>query len=656
MKRIVLRRLLLAAAFLAGGIAVVSGTFGILFGVTYMLLPAELLLAGATLLFLLWLAWSMTRRFLWRVGRRLAFSYFLIGVLPVPMLAALIFLAGYLVAGFFLGHLYRDTVESVHQDLQITANSLLESFSEGGSLENQRAGMAVYLYGRRIMGDPNLPFNWTSALEDNAPDSGSGQTAHYYARADGSLTLIATAVSGNAAALVTLPGDLSKELMRRGKVWVGLFRSDDPRKESRIHLNLGGREYSFQPVKVVPGSKKRAQYFAALRPGQAFVDRPWLWWNEVSKDLRSLDDGRVVAEYVTATLNGTGRGVARYFSSSSEVDTAAWAALISTASLLAAIYAAALGMSLFIIFTLSRAVNRLSRATDALRAGDFSARIPVRRNDQVGELQRSFNQLAENLEELVASEAQKESLEKELATARDLQQSLLPSKLPQSDTLEFSTLFEPSAAIGGDYFDILRIDDSKLAVVIADVSGHGLPTGLRMAMIKAALGILIEEEKQPQEILSRLSKMIRSGQDGRFFVTATVAIIDFRQGRLDLTNAGHPPTYLIRDREVEEILLPGNPLGALGENYGHASFALEPGDVLVWLSDGLIEMVNAEGEPFGYDGIRDCLRGTGSSPKEARDRVVRAVADHAGGIPADDDQTLVAMRYRTRTASSPSVP
>jgi sigma-B regulation protein RsbU (phosphoserine phosphatase) len=299
-------------------------------------------------------------------------------------------------------------------------------------------------------------------------------------------------------------------------------------------------------------------------------------------------------------------------------------------------------------------VNRLSQATDAVRDGDFSARIPVRRSDQVGELQSSFNQMAENLEELVASEAQKESLEKELAIARELQQSLLPSKLPQADTLEFATLFEPSAAIGGDYFDILRIDESRLAVVIADVSGHGLPTGLRMAMIKAALSILVEERKQPKEILSRLSSMIRTDHDGRFFVTATVAVIDFRRGRVDLTNAGHPPTYLIRNGEVEEILLPGNPLGALGEDYGHTSFGLEPGDVLVWLSDGLIEMVNAEGEPFGYDAIRDALRAGNSSASAARDRVVRAVENHAAGIPADDDQTLVAMRYRT--ASSPSVP
>ncbi|MCP4203656.1 MAG: HAMP domain-containing protein, partial [bacterium] len=226
--------------------------------------------------------------------------------------------------------------------------------------------------------------------------------------------------------------------------WVKLYRSDDPRKGSRTRISFGGKEYSLQPVTLARGSKERAEYFAGQQPSQGFVDKPWLWWNEVSRDLLSLDDGQVVAEYVTATLNGTTRGVTRYLlSSSAEVDTAAWAGLISLASLLAAIYAAALVMALFMIFTLSRAVNRLSVATDAVRAGDFSARIPVRRNDQVGELQKSFNQMAENLEQLVATAAQQEILEKELKIARDLQQSLLPSELPQSDALEFATLFEP---------------------------------------------------------------------------------------------------------------------------------------------------------------------------------------------------------------------
>lgn len=659
MSRKVFRRLVLVAAFLIGGTALVSGAFGLLFGATYMLLPAQLLFAGAVLLFLLWLAWSITRKFLWRVGRRLALSYFLIGVLPIPMVAALIFLTGYLVSGFFLGHLYRDTVSDLRDELQASADELLESFSEGGSLPTNRAGMAVYLDGRRAMGDPELPLYWAPAFEQGDSDAATRRAPRYYAREDGSLTLIGTAVAGNAAALVMHPGNLPDELMRRGQVFVKLYRSDDPRKGSRTRVSFGGKEYAFQPVLAGRSSEDRAQYFASQQLGKGFLDKPWLWWNEVSEDLISLDTGEVVAEYVTASLNGTTRGVStQLLSSSAEVDTAAWAGLISLASLLAAIYAAALGMALFMIFTLSRAVNRLSTATDAVRNGDFSARIPVRRSDQVGELQSSFNQMAANLEQLVATAAQQEILEKELKIARDLQQSLLPSELPQSDSLEFATLFEPSAAIGGDYFDILRIDESRLAVVIADVSGHGLPTGLRMAMIKAALGILVEESKEPKEILSRLSSMIRADHDGRFFVTATVAVIDFQTGRVDLTNAGHPPTYLIRDGEVEEILLPGNPLGALGETYGNTKFDLEPGDVVVWLSDGLIEMVDGEGEPFGYEGIRKALATSHPDAAAARDSIVQAVARHAQGLPADDDQTLVAMRYRTASGSSskPSVP
>ena len=152
--------------------------------------------------------------------------------------------------------------------------------------------------------------------------------------------------------------------------------------------------------------------------------------------------------------------------------------------------------------------------------------------------------------------------------------------------------------------------------------------------------------------------MIRTDHDGRFFVTATVAVINFRTGHVDLTNAGHPPTYLIRNGEVDEILLPGNPLGALGETYGNTNFDLEPGDVLVWLSDGLIEVLDPDGEPFGYDRIRDALRGAHPDAATARDSIVREVERHAQGLPADDDQTLVAMRYRAVKGSSskPIVP
>jgi phosphoserine phosphatase RsbU/P len=264
----------------------------------------------------------------------------------------------------------------------------------------------------------------------------------------------------------------------------------------------------------------------------------------------------------------------------------------------------------------------------------------------LGDLQRSFNEMAANLEALVATSAQKELLEKELELARNLQKSLLPSDLPAGSGVEFATLFEPSAAIGGDYFDVLRVSEHELAVIIADVSGHGLSSGLRMAMLKAALLILIEETREPEEILRRLDAVVRSNGGSRFFVTATLGLFNLRTGSLRLTNAGHPPTYIVRGVEVEEILLPSSPLGGLGQTYRSTTVTLGAGDSAAWLSDGLIEATNASDEPFGYDSVTLALAGAaGDSAADIRNRLLAAVERHTAGQPAGDDRTLMVLRY-----------
>ncbi|MDH3743784.1 MAG: SpoIIE family protein phosphatase [Acidobacteriota bacterium] len=618
-----------------------------------------LALTGSLLLFLLWLSARVVQVFLWRVGRRLAFSYFLIGVLPIPMVGVLILLNAYLLCGFFLGHLYRDAAASVQQDLAKTAQAKLAGETAQLGPQETEIAYAIYERGWKVEGDPRLPYLWPKALADLSIPvesvSERERTAQYFVLPDGSATLLTAVGQGRRSAVTFLSQSADSELMRRTELWIGLLRSDDPRKQARWRLELGGRVFSLHPFGGRSSLRDRSAFLAERSPDSGWLKRPFLWWSEVSGSLRSVQDGSVVADHVTANLYGDLSLVAKHlFSSSLEFDTAILAGLVGVTGLLSSIYAIAAAMALYLIYTLSRAVNRLSRATEAVQRGDFSIRIPVRRTDQVGELQRSFNQMSANLETLVSTAAQKESLEKELRIARDLQRSLLPRDLPSSEAVEFATLFEPSAAIGGDYFDILRIDDSRIAVVIADVSGHGLPTGLRMAMLKAALVILVEEAKAPVEILRRLSAMVRAQTDERFFVTATVGVVDFRNGTLELTNAGHPPTYLMRGGEVEEILLPGNPLGALGEEYGQTRLDLEPGDILVWLSDGLIETTDPEGEPFGYDRTRESLEGlAGSGAEAARDRLLAAVARHAAGEPPVDDQTLVAMRYSGSVESRP---
>ncbi len=651
-----MRRFLFLLPITLGLVAGAMWALGSMAGSPWLVRLGMFSLACAVLLFLLWLGWRLSRVFLWRVGRRLAFSYFLIGVLPIPMVAALILLNAYLLCGFFLGHLYRDAASAVQRDLARAAQEKLAD-AKAASASTPPAGVAyaVYERGKKTEGDSRLPYLWPSALAGLAdPDESPAErerTVEYFVLPDGSPTLLAAARKGQRLVVTFLPESAEAELMRRTQLWVGLLRSDDPRKQARWRLDLGGRGFSLHPFGDRSGLQDRRAFLAERGEDPGWLDRPFLWWSEVSGALRSVENGAVVADYVTANLNGDLSLVTKHlFSSSLDVDTAILAGLVGVTGLLGSIYAIAAAMALVLIYTLSRAVNRLSRATAAVQSGDFSTRIPVRRTDQVGELQRSFNQMSANLETLVSTAAQKESLEKELQIARNLQQSLLPSDLPSSEALEFSTLFEPSAAIGGDYFDILRIDDSRIAVVIADVSGHGLPTGLRMAMLKAALVILVEEAKAPVEILRRLSGMVRAQTEDRFFVTATVGLVDFRAGTLELTNAGHPPTYLLRNGEVEEILLPGNPLGALGEQYGQRVLDLKTDDILVWLSDGLIEITDPAGEPFGYERTRESLRGVVGAAADARNRLLNAVAQHAAGEPAVDDQTLVAMRFRAAPA------
>jgi HAMP domain-containing protein len=701
-------------------------------------------LAGLCLTVALLVGWKLLSAFLYKVGRRLAFSYFLIGGLPIPMVLLVLGVVGYLLSSFFIGHLYRDAVRSLDAEIAAAAAGRAAIFQRTGQPPPPAAGngpatevvFAYYRDGQRVAGDPSAPARWPAWAEPSAAtaatmataaragataaENGVGPMPRLFARSDSSPTLAAAAGQGGRGrgVLGIFAGDLDLELSRRSGLWVETNRPGDPVETMRVRL--GSYEMPLLTLRRDRNVGEAQKFFKRRSLGDAIWDRQALWCGQASGPLLDLASGRQLAPSLLVTLNGTPRTLKEHlFLVNGEIDAASWGLLVGLAVLLLNVYLVAALMALFMIVGLSLAVNRLSRATDAVRRGDFSVRIPVRRRDQVGVLQRTFNEMAGNLEMLVAASTQKELLEKELGLARDLQNSLLPSDLPSGEGVEFATLFEPSAAIGGDYFDVLRLSERELAVVIADVSGHGLSTGLRMAMLKAALLILIEETRKPEEILRRLDAVVRSNAEGRSFVTATLATFDLREGRLTITNAGHPPTYVVRcGGRVEEILLPSSPLGGLGQSYARRELTLDRGDIVVWLSDGLFEEVNPEGEPFGYDRIEEALAacaragggggagaeagaaaggrrrsGAGGSRTRAggagraagagraggdpegpdaggagaggaaaeltaalvRDRLLAAVAAHVGTHPPSDDRTVVVMRWGGPVAATAGV-
>ncbi len=646
-------------------VLIVAGAVALLIVIAELDVPfvsgcATAIVALATIAFLLWLLWRGFRAFLWRVGRRLAFSYFLLGVLPIPLLAVLAVVAAYLLSGLFLGHLYRDAARGLEDELAVQARERLVDLAARRSTPETSGGTAFAYYrdGRRVAGDGRAPAVWPAWVAARGPESGVRESSPtLYTLPDGSPTLAATAADDGRGVLAFAP-DVDQSLRRHTDFWVEVA-VPEPGEEDVVDVDVGGKRIPLQLSLEGQRSGEAQRFFGQPGAAAGWRERPLLWWGETSRALVDLATGRTQPRFATATLNATPLVVQRHLvSSSADIDAAAWAVLLGVGALLLNVYAVAAVMAIVIIVALSHAVNRLSSATARVRAGDFSVRIPVRRRDQVGDLQRSFNEMAQNLEALVATAAQKEALEKELAIARELQRSLIPHDLPTREGVEFSSLFEPSAAIGGDYFDVLSFGDRQIAVVVADVSGHGLSSGLRMAMIKAALHILVLEQKDAVEILGHLDALVRSDPEGRVFVTATFARIDLATGTLEITNAGHPPTYLLRRGKVEEILLPGSPLGGLGHTYGRRTVDLERGDVVVWLSDGLIEAAAADGTPFGYERVAAALADgpeagdDGPAAQVVRNRLLAAVDRHSGGQPVQDDRTLVVMRYGGEAAAA----
>ena len=647
---------------------------------------SKLALACLVLVALVWAFRALWRSFFWRVGRRLAFSYFTVGVLPMAMLALIFLLAAYLFGGFLLGHLYRDALDDLRAELAVAAESRLSGLLHRQAGLPDTAGpltFAEYRNGRKASGGPEAPLLWPAWIEvGDAGERPDGTDAEqvadggerdpeagtpFVALSDGTLSMAAVARAEDRGVLVYFAGNLDAELRRRTGVWVELLRDDDPRRKTTrlqifgLELRLGGFDLT---------TEKSAEYYKLNPPEREgaprFLEKPSILWMESTGALPLLATGERISDGVGASLASSPPSLFRaMLLTSSEVDSAAWIALLGVAVLFAEIYLVAAGIAIFMIFGLSRAVNRLSRATDAIGRGDFSTRIPVRRKDQLGDLQRSYNSMSEHLEELVQTAAQKEALDKELALARQVQQDLLPAGIDERAGVEFSTFFEPSAAIGGDYFDILDAGDGRVAVVVADVAGHGLAAGLRMALVKSALTLLVEDRIAAPAILARLHRLLRSKPGERSFVTASLSLFDPESGLLELTNAGHPPAYVVRlDGGVEELLAPGVPLGALGgvggvggaggggaaSAPGAAAARLEIGDAVVWLSDGLIECCDAQGEQFGYDRIRRHLEGAPVHAAGLRDRLLDAIRLHTGGLPAEDDRTLVAMIYRAPVA------
>jgi phosphoserine phosphatase RsbU/P len=242
------------------------------------------------------------------------------------------------------------------------------------------------------------------------------------------------------------------------------------------------------------------------------------------------------------------------------------------------------------------------------------------------------------------SEQQGQELEK----ARDIQEGLLPKKIPQVKGLEVAGAWQPARVVGGDYYDVLKFSDRKLGICIGDVVGKGITAALLMANLQASFRAFAEEGVSPGALCGKLHGVISHNVAPEKFVTFCYCTVDAVENRLTYASAGHCPPLLLRaSGEVLALKEGGTPLGILpGSDYANTEVQLETGDRLVLYTDGLAEAMNAEEQEFGELRLVELgKRNAGMSATELLEVIRKEVSAYSCGS-FQDDFTLVVVAVK----------
>jgi serine phosphatase RsbU (regulator of sigma subunit) len=600
---------------------------GILSFTTFL---ASLILIALTLYgFAVFVRWTL-RKLFWRVGRRLFLSYVLIGMLPFFLFAILLLTVGYLICGVMTHAALRG-----------------ERLASLGQLET--AAFEYSLTSKR-------PWGVTKSLEIYDTEDASGAKLPPWLKSttfsgmvwrENQALLVASRQAAREGAeprtivfVEPLDAEWTEQLQDKSGMTVRISVENSGKARRGLSVNKGNHSFSID-------DNDNGEFTDLLIKS---IGRKVIW-----ADVTALTDWNSGAtidghhELFTLIINPFQNLFHFYFGAQADDYVRGLLQFMAVViCLLLVFYALAVLFAAVLIFSITRAVNRIEKGTKAVERGDFTYRIAMKPQNQLGEMANSFDRMTESIATLLVNVAENERLQSEIEIAASIQRNLLPKEGPQFRGVSFSAHFEPTASIGGDYYDVFNIDKTRLAVAIGDVSGHGLSTGLVMAMVKAAITTLVEEGAEETALFHRLNDLVFRSTERRAFMTLAFTIFDLEKGTIRHTNAGHLYPYLLREgQKPRGIEVPSLPLGVRSTISTHtAEVDLQEGDAIVYLSDGIVEAQDEHGEPFGFDQLEALLtQSNDRSPSTIRDHILEAVARHCGTRPADDDRTVMILRF-----------
>ncbi len=286
-------------------------------------------------------------------------------------------------------------------------------------------------------------------------------------------------------------------------------------------------------------------------------------------------------------------------------------------------------------------------------AFDFVTK-PLDFNDLRITIDRTLVHLTE-WREALASRDQLVALQNELSVASHMQQSILPTVFPTGTDFESFASMEPARNVGGDFYDFIRLDNNRVGLAIADVSGKGVPAALFMMSSRTLLKGAAIGSEQPGPALEEVNNLLCDDNDALMFVTLFYAVYDPASGELSYANGGHNSPVIVHE-DGDYTVLPmtgGIALGVMPDfEFSQNSITLQLGDTLVLYTDGVTEAMNESGEEYGMERLCKILVGAPSrEADEINKAIFESIREFAGGAPQSDDITCLTLHRNEVVAS-----
>jgi serine phosphatase RsbU (regulator of sigma subunit)/anti-sigma regulatory factor (Ser/Thr protein kinase) len=316
-------------------------------------------------------------------------------------------------------------------------------------------------------------------------------------------------------------------------------------------------------------------------------------------------------------------------------------------------------------------VTPILKITERVRRfslGDLDTELPLEGADEFFEISRALNDMTTRLSRDRKNVIERERMAKEIEVASQIQKTLLPQELPHIPGLEVDAFYRAASLVGGDLYDIFQTGENRYCLVVADVSGKGVPASLVMSMLRTVIQIYAEDAVSARDTLLRVNEYLIRNMPPGMFITVLLAIYDSAARHIKIVSAGHNPMLLFQSDsgELMKVNPSGMPLGVdvtlkkrFAEGLQEITIDLQEGDLFVMYTDGITEAVNRDREQFGLERLSRCLldklsSGSRLPVSEISKSIVGEIDTFSGFSKQADDVTFLVCRATARVELPPS--